>query len=77
MKSVRLSDGCEIDKMLTHLFMLVSPDPISASRMLFISCIANGGVDVVVVKLVLMMGFVVVLLHVVEVVNMMSVMMKK
>lgn len=76
MKSVRLSDGCEIDKMLTHLFTLVSPDPISASRMLFISCIANGGVDDVVVEL-LLIGFVVVLLHVVEVVNMMSVMMKK
>lgn len=76
MKSVRLSDGWEIDKMLTHLFMLVSPDPISASRMLFISCIANGGVDDVVVEL-LLIGFVVVLLHVVEVVNMMSVMMKK
>lgn len=76
MKSVRLSDGCEIDKMLTHLFMLVSPDPISASTMLFISCIANGGVDDVVVEL-LLIGFVVVLLHVVEVVNMMSVMMKK
>ena len=76
MKSVRLSDGCEIDNMLTHLFMLVSPDPISASTMLLISCIANGGVDVV-VKLLLLMGFVVVLLHVVEVVKMMSVMMKK
>lgn len=75
MKSVRLSDGCEIDNMLTHLSMLVSPEPISASRMLFISCIANGGVDDAVVKL--LMGLVVVLLHVVEVVNMMSVMMKK
>jgi hypothetical protein len=69
--------------MLTHLFMLVSPVPIRASRMLFISCFAIGGIDVavklllllVVVVIVVFVVVFVVLLHFVNVVKKMSVMM--
>jgi hypothetical protein len=66
--------------MLTHLFMLVSPVPIRASRMLFISCFAIGGIDVAVKLLLLLVVVVVivvfvVLLHFVNVVKKMSVMM--
>jgi hypothetical protein len=68
--------------MLTHLFMLVSPVPIRASRMLFISCFAIGGIDVAVKLLLLLLVVVVVvivvfvvLLHFVNVVKKMSVMM--
>jgi hypothetical protein len=60
--------------------MLVSPVPIRASRMLFISCFAIGGIDVAVKLLLLVVVIVVfvvvfvVLLHFVNVVKKMSVM---
>lgn len=43
-KSVRLSDGLDIERMLAHWLALVSPAPMSALMMLLISCVESCGI---------------------------------